>query len=222
MAASVSVACAIITLAALENSALSSYKTASKSFVQYANGCFCVIHREDVMPFLAHLNSCAPSIQLTMEHENNGQTDILDTVIRRSAKRIITSVYRKPTHTGNLGFDSAHPLRQKQSVAAALFSRALRICIESGLRKQELAVVRKDLCSNGYSSQLLKTQQLRFSVAYLEEVREDERKRVAVAYLQGISEALASVVGTHSVKISFVPTNRLEQKLVRAKDPLEK
>ncbi|KAL1486341.1 hypothetical protein MTO96_031426 [Rhipicephalus appendiculatus] len=62
----------------------------------------------------------------------------------------------------------------------------MRISSEPGMCKQELAVVRKDLCSNGYPSQFLKTQQLRSSVAYPEEVGEDDRpKRAAVPYAQG-------------------------------------
>lgn len=121
-----------------------------------------------------------------------------------------------------LRFDSAHPIGQKRSVAAALFSRAMCICSEPGLRKRELAVVKKDLCSNGYPSQLLRTQQLRSSVACPEEVCEaDRRKRVAVPYAQGVSEALAKVYGTHGVKITHVLTTKLKQKLARVKDRLE-
>lgn len=95
------------------------------------------------------------------------------------------------------------------------------ICSEPGLRKRKLAVVRKDLCNNGYPSQVLRTQQLRSSVACPEEVREaDRRKRAAVPYAQGVSEALERVYGTYGVKITYVPTTKLKQKLARVKDRL--
>ncbi|KAH6929268.1 hypothetical protein HPB50_025399 [Hyalomma asiaticum] len=75
------------------------------------------------MPFLEHLNSFVPNIQSTMEHENNGEVAFLD--IRRTAKGLKTSVCRKPTHTDRyLRFDSAQPMGQKRSFAAAPFSRA--------------------------------------------------------------------------------------------------
>ncbi|KAH6946839.1 hypothetical protein HPB50_015439 [Hyalomma asiaticum] len=101
------------------------------------------------------------------------------------------------THTGRyLWFDSARPIGQKRSVAAALFSRASRICSEPGLRKQELAVVRNALCKNGYPSQLLRTQQLRSSVAYPEVVCEEARqKRAAVPYAKVVRPPAKEALG---------------------------
>ncbi|XP_075544026.1 uncharacterized protein LOC142578539 [Dermacentor variabilis] len=131
-----------------------------KLFLRYVDDCFCIIPRRHAAHFLEHLNSSKPGIQFTAEEENNGRIPFLDVLVERTSSGLRTSVYRKPTHKGKyLSFDSAHPIGQKRSVAAALFSRTFRVCSSPTKRRQELQVIKRDLLNNGYPRQLLRTQE---------------------------------------------------------------
>ena len=61
--------------------------------------------------FLQHLNSKQPSIRFTMEIEKYNTIPFLDTSFSRDSNGLlITTVYRKPTHTDQyLAYDSHHP-----------------------------------------------------------------------------------------------------------------
>ncbi|XP_075532606.1 uncharacterized protein LOC142565904 isoform X1 [Dermacentor variabilis] len=162
MGASVSVSCANIALEALEDKALTTFQPAPKLFLRYVDDCFSIIRREDVVPFLQHLNSFQSTIEFTVEEEVNGRLTFLDVEVMHTASGLSTSVYRKPTHTGKyLHFDSAHPLVQKRSVASTLFTRAFRLCSTTDARRAELKRVTQDLVSNGYPGQILKTEEKR-------------------------------------------------------------
>nr|XP_054924765.1 uncharacterized protein LOC129383853 [Dermacentor andersoni] len=221
MGASVSVVCANIALEDLESAALSSFGTRPKLFLRYVDDCFCIIPRRHAAHFLEHLNSFKPSIQFTAEEENNGRIPFVDVLVERTSGGLKTSVYRKPTHTGKyLSYDSAHPIGQKRSVAAALFSRAFRVCSSPTKRRQELQVVKRDLLSNGYPRQLLRTQE-RKAAKPRRETAKETGKRAAVPYTVGTSEALARIFKGYGVQIAHVPSRKLGQQLVRAKDPLQ-
>ena len=49
--------------------------------------------------FHKHLNQQCPSVQFTMETEDDGKMPFLDVLITRNRNQLSTSVYRKPTHT---------------------------------------------------------------------------------------------------------------------------
>ena len=68
---------------------------------------------------LQHLNSIEPSIQFTVERENDGKLAFLDTHVPRNINgRLETDVYRKPTHTDKyLSFYAHHPRSHKKSIA---------------------------------------------------------------------------------------------------------
>ena len=69
--------------------------------------------RKHVEDFLSHPNRLRPTIQFTMELEENGALPFLDTTI--------TGVYRKPTHTDRyVQYTAHHP-------SHALFDRARAI-----------------------------------------------------------------------------------------------
>ncbi|XP_065287619.1 uncharacterized protein [Dermacentor albipictus] len=173
MGASVSVVCANIALEDLETAALYSFGTRPKLFLRYVDHLFCIISHRHTAHFLEHLNSFKPSIQFTAEQENNGRIPFLDVLVERPSSGLRSSVYRKPTHTGKyLSFDSAHPIGQKRSVAAALFSRAFRVCSSPTKRRQDLQFAKRDLLNNGYPRQLLRTQERKAAKPHRERAKQ--------------------------------------------------
>ena len=66
---------------------------------------------------LDHVNSLRPSILFTMEKESNNTLPFLDVLISRTEQGFKTSVYRKPTFTGQyLNLYSHHPYSVKKGI----------------------------------------------------------------------------------------------------------
>ena len=75
----------------------------------------------------------------------------MDTFPRPSGNKIITSVYRKPTHTDRyLDFNSNHPKSAKRAVVRALTNRAKNVCSSPELLAEEMDHLGKVLKYNNY------------------------------------------------------------------------
>ena len=100
--------------------------------------------------FLEHLNSVRPSIKFTMEVEEDRKLPFLDVMVTRNEDRLVTSVYRKKTHTDRyIHFTSNHNDRVKRGVIRCLRSRATRICEAEDLEAKE-EHLRTTIQKNGY------------------------------------------------------------------------
>ena len=64
--------------------------------------------------FLNSLNSLHPSLLFTFEKESNLALPFLDVLVEKSPSKFITSIYRKPTFTGQyLRWNSFSPWKRK-------------------------------------------------------------------------------------------------------------
>lgn len=109
---------------------------------------------ETLTAFLTHLNNIRPSIQFTMEKESNGTIAFLDVLVKRENDGILTSVFRKTTHTDRyLNYHSHHHLA---GVINCLCQRAVRLCDPTTLH-EEIAHLHTVLKANGYTSSPLYT-----------------------------------------------------------------
>ena len=62
---------------------------------------------EDSEVFLGALNSLHPSLRFTCEHEQSSKLSFLDVLVEKTEFGSVTSVYRKPTFTGQyISYDS--------------------------------------------------------------------------------------------------------------------
>ena len=67
-------------------------------------------HQEDDQILLNNLNSICLSLQFTIEKEQDNKLPFLDVLVTRTEQGFRSSVYRKPTFTGQyLNFNSHHP-----------------------------------------------------------------------------------------------------------------
>lgn len=104
--------------------------------------------------FLLHINSLRPSIQFTMELEQDGRLPFLDVLVIRSTDSVAcsTSIYRKPTHTDlYLNYKSNHHPRIKTGIIKCLTHRAQEVCTPCHLPK-ELDHLKSVFSNNGYPS----------------------------------------------------------------------
>ena len=86
---------------------------------------------EHTQQFLSHLTSFEPQIQCTVETpDQHGSLPFLDTLVSQAPSgTLITTVYRKPTHTDQyLHWDSHHSIINKYSVCNTLSHRAQYVC----------------------------------------------------------------------------------------------
>ena len=105
--------------------------------------------------FLDRLNNLHPSLKFTVEHEQNNTLSFLDVRVEKSNDEIVTSIYRKPTFTGQyIVFDSYCSYLYKVNLVKNLVDRARRICSPSRL-KDELGFLKSVFLKNGYPEELL-------------------------------------------------------------------
>ena len=124
---------------------------------RYVDDTFCVM--EDTQTFLDHLNSLHPTIQFTMELEEDGHLPFLDTPLtRREDGGVNIGMYRK-THTNQYPqYTSHHPAHVKRGVASCLFHWARTVARGENIRREEnhLDIVLK---ANGYPDHIIRLQQ---------------------------------------------------------------
>ena len=118
---------------------------------RYVDDTFAIFNNEeDCNTFLTHLNSLHPSLRFTYEKESNHFLLFLDVLVERHDSEFLTSVYRKPTFTGQyLRWNSFSPEKRKINLIGTLVYRAFMICFKSKL-DPELGKIRSILLENGY------------------------------------------------------------------------
>ena len=112
-------------------------------------------NEENCNTFLTHLNSLHPSLRITYKKESNHSLPFLDVLVERHDSEFLTSVYRKPTFTGQyLRWSSFSPQKWKTNLIGTLVYRAFMICSKSKL-DPELGKIRSILLENGYPEHVI-------------------------------------------------------------------
>ena len=100
-------------------------------WLRYEDDTFAIQKAEHSQQFLHHINSIDLHIQFTVGvPKNNGPIPFLDTLVTPGPNsRLLTSVYRKPTHQDQyFHWESHHNLSDKYSVFNTLAHRATTFC----------------------------------------------------------------------------------------------
>ena len=101
--------------------------------------------------FFTALNSLHSALKFTMKKEANHTLSFLDVKFGKDNGQFLTSIYRKPTFTGQyIRWDSLGPSKRKTNQIGTLVHRALVICSQSKLH-QELHSIRSISRQNCYS-----------------------------------------------------------------------
>ena len=103
------------------------------------------------------VNSLHLSLGFTFETESNLALPFLDVLVEKSPSKFITSIYRKPTFTGQyLRWNSFSPRKRKTNLILTLTHRALAICSPERL-PSELDKIKFILLTNGYPEHVIKS-----------------------------------------------------------------
>ena len=127
-----------------------------REYFRYVDDTFAMFEDElNCNLFLKQLNSLHQSLNFTHEKEVNGKLPVLDVLVEKSNKKFLTSVYRKPSFSGQYNrWDSFGPKSRKNNLIGTLVHRALEICSPSKL-PQEIDFIRSILYSNGYPENVI-------------------------------------------------------------------
>ena len=111
MGSPISAVIADLYMEAFEEQTLATAPKPPRKWKSYVDDTFTVMKQHKADNFRSHLNQQHPSIRFTMETENNNKTAFLHTLVTREPDgKLVSSVYRKPTHTDQyLAYDSHHP-----------------------------------------------------------------------------------------------------------------
>ena len=127
-------------------------------YCRYVDETFAVFNDEDECnEFFSHLNSLQPSLRFTFEKECNRTLPFLDVLVEKNNHEFVTSIYRKPTFTGQyILWNSFCPMKRKTNLISTLVHRALVICSKSTL-ENKLSNNRSILMNNGYPEAIINT-----------------------------------------------------------------
>ena len=120
---------------------------------RFVDDTFVVIESSRKEEFLDHINNMDPHIQFATEDAKpDGSLPFLDTIILiQPDNSLLTSVYRKPTHTDlYLQWDIHHHLSAKYSVINTMRHRAKTVCSNHHLLKNEEDHLNKALSNCRY------------------------------------------------------------------------
>ena len=120
---------------------------------RFVDDTFVIIEARYKEEFFQHINSIDESVQFTAENTRaDGAMPFMDTlVIPQNYGSLLTTVYRKPTHTNQyLQWDSHHAISAKYSVISTLFHRTKDVCSTKGQLEEDHTHIQKVLTSSKY------------------------------------------------------------------------
>ena len=125
-------------------------------YLRNVDDTFAIFKQEgDVDDFLASRNRLHPALKFTFEKEHDGKLPFLDILVERTELGFETSVYRKPTFSGQyIRWESFSPRKRKTNLITTLVHRAMMICTKNKL-KQEIDFIKKILLDNRYPEDIV-------------------------------------------------------------------
>ena len=125
-------------------------------YFRFVDDTFAIFGSElDCDHFKGKLNLLHPALKFTVEKEQNNSLNFLDVLVEKDGTGFLTSVYRKPTFTGQyIRWNSFGPKTRKISLIKTLVHRALMICSKTKLGS-ELDKIKQLLIENGYPADVL-------------------------------------------------------------------
>ena len=129
------------------------------TYFRYVDDTFAIFdHKAEADIFLTKLNCLRPFLRFTFEKEKEKCLPLFDVFIERTNIGFETSVYRKPTFTGQyLRWESFSSFKRKISLIFTLVYQALMICIKRRLN-EEIEQIKKILLDNGYPKNIVNAQ----------------------------------------------------------------
>ena len=112
-------------------------------------------HKENVQILLDHVKTIRLSIQVTMEKEQDNQLPFLDELETRTEQGFRSSMYRKPTFTGQyFNFNYYHPYTVKKGIVRCLQHRAKTTSSDTDTYQEEMIRLKHNLHRTNYPERI--------------------------------------------------------------------
>jgi hypothetical protein len=121
-------------------------------WLRYVDDVYCLfdIPEKKMIEFHSRINKWHSNLHFTIEHESNNSLAFLDVLVTQDKGQLITSLYRKPSHTGlYLLWDSCQNRRYKIGLIKTLVVRIHRICSTQEIIDKEINLLKETLQMNG-------------------------------------------------------------------------
>ena len=156
------------------------------------------------------MNSIRPSIQFTLEKEQDNKLPFLDLLVTRTEQGLRSSVCRKHTFTGQyLNFNSHHPYTVKKGIVRCLQHRAKTISIDTDAYQEEIIILRHNLHCNNYPERIT------LAPRNLDRRIEDNTPKfttVCVPYVKGLAERIQKICSPIDIRTVFTSGSTLNWK----------
>ena len=193
-----------------EEMALGSTSLKPSMWLRYIDDTFILWpHQEDVQILLDHVNSIWPSIQFTMDKEQDNKLPFLNVLVTCREQRFRSSVYCKPTFTWQyLNFNSHHSYMVKKGIVHCLQHRAKTISSDSDAYQEEMISLRHNLHHNNYPEHITSAPR------NLDRRMEDNTRKlttVCLPYVKGLAERIQKICSPYDIKTVFTSGSSLRQ-----------
>jgi len=212
-----------------ESKALETAPHPPKFWATYVEDTGVILKQEHENEPFEQINKQHHSIKFTIEKENKENSlPMLDLKLIRKDKKIVTDIYRKPTHTDhNLQWSSHHPVHQKIGIVRTLMNRANTLIKDEHFRRIEKEKVKVALRRCGYPEWALKEGDIQSKKKDQNKEGNDQEnetrpKGIAVLpYMKGVSERLQRAYRKHGISMYSKAGYTVRNAVVRPKDPLD-
>ena len=143
----------------IESIVLNNTEIAPYTYLRYVDDCFLDVKDTQQLEKLISELERNSVLHFTYELSNDNTLPFLDVLVERGDRTFITSVYRKPTHTGQtLNPNSECPERYKTSVIRSFVRRAIRTSSTHQAMHLEFSRLKQLLVNNGFANQDIDTE----------------------------------------------------------------
>ena len=190
------------------------------------------MHKDE---FLQHINSIDKGIQFTAENNKaDGSMPFLDTlVISQPDGNLMTTVFRKPTHTDQYWqWDSHHHISAKYRVISTLYHRAKTVCSNLQNLHREQEHLQKVLMRCKYPELALNRMKKRINAPVIPKdnnsnketptsssnISNIKRNYIVVPYTKGLCESTKYIWKKFGIQVYFKGGGTIKDILVAPKD----
>ena len=150
----------------------------------------------------------------------------LDTLVTpQSDGSLVTTVYRKPTHTNQyLQWDSHHAISNNYSIISSLLHRAKNICSNQQLLEEEQTKIQWALSTCKYPEWAINRMKLKIGTPKTSNSSNSSNSKttygghITVPYNEGLSESLKNICKRYGIQVHFKSGKTIKDELVAPKD----
>jgi len=189
----------------LEKTAMEKSQQKPKIWLRYVDDTFALWEygEDSLNGFLGYLNGINKAIKFTMEQENEGRLAFLDTLVKREDRKLVASVYRKPTHTDSyLRWNSNHPNSTKIGIVRCLAKRARTVCMKENDLRTELQHLQQAFLANGYPRKVLQKAMCKKNEKQELDTDTGPVATAVVPYLRSVHEKLRRICSKYNVRLA--------------------